>query len=123
MFKQIHRPLKDAYLQAKMKSAFSNDKISDHIPMQAIPIPRLPGFPDINILPYGPISTTGNVAEYTVEIQRSRIRTTCFRWLGYSDSRIIRSVEIRNHQGRAWQASRLMNEEMRAFAVAVIGDE
>ena len=91
--------------------------------MQAIPIPRLPGFPDTNIFPYGPISTTGNVAEYTVEIQRSRIGTTCFRWLGYSDGRIIRSVEIRNHEGRAWQAGRLMYEEMRAFVIAVISNK
>jgi len=91
--------------------------------MQAIPISRLPGFPDANILPYGPISTTGNVAEYTVEIQRSRVGTTCFRWLGYSDDRIIRSIEIRNHEGRAWQAGRLMNEEMCAFLVAIISDK
>jgi hypothetical protein len=81
-------------------------------------------FPDPHVFSHRAITTARNITQDPVEPQLLQsfdpILLGGRRDLDY---RVYRRVEIRNHERRTGESGRLMNEEVRPFVIAVVGQK
>jgi hypothetical protein len=96
------------------------------VPMQAVSVHRLPMLPYAEVLSHSPVPAAGYVTQ-------DAIKQELLQWLcaigaptlrgGDLDNWINGRIEVGHHERWAGKTGGLMNEEMRAFVVAVVGNE
>lgn len=95
--------------------------------MEPVPVERLPVLPDAEVLAQGAVSAARYIAQDAVEEQLHVLlrapRAVAHCVCGDAQHGVDARVEVCDEKRRAREARALVDEEVRALRVAVVGDE